>query len=200
MAKSTLKHIKKSLQVKAPLTPDPSVSPENTDLFKIAYKDVVPLPPSDIYQHQSHLPSPHPRHSSLSSLAQLERNYVTTEPNFIPHREGFYRPGQRRDMLKRMRRKDWIIQSTLDLHGMTACEAQAATQHFLNQCLQQGLQRLCIIHGKGLSSSGQKPILKKYILQWLICQSVVLALTHPPAAQGGTGALLVLIKKQATGE
>jgi DNA-nicking Smr family endonuclease len=198
MAKSKLNLIKKQLKAKTQLTPDlasTTPSAEHTDLLKAAYSHVIPLHASDIYQHPTQRPRPHPRSTLPHPTDQLEWGDEMTEPHFIQGTEGFYRPGQRRDILKRMRRKDWIVQSELDLHGMTGDEAEIATQRFLTQCLHQGIQRVRIIPGKGLSSPNQEPVLKKRILQWLAHQSIVLAFTHAPAAQGGAGALLVLIKK-----
>jgi DNA-nicking Smr family endonuclease len=199
MAKSKLHLIKKQRQRNTPsLAPLASASlAEHTDLLTALYAQVKPLAATEIYQHPRPRPRPYPRPRTDFYTDQLEQNEIV-EPNFIKTNEGFYRPGQRRDILKRMRRQDWLVQHTLDLHGLSKAQAEAATQRFLATCLQAGLQRLRIIHGKGLSSPNQEPIVKNSILHWLTYQSVVLAFTHPTAAQGGTGAVLVLIKKQAS--
>jgi DNA-nicking Smr family endonuclease len=50
-----------------------------------------------------------------------------------------------------------------------------------------------IVHGKGLSSPGREPVLKKLVLGWLSQRSEVLAFCQARAAEGGAGAVIVLL-------
>ena len=54
-----------------------------------------------------------------------------------------------------------------------------------------------VVHGKGLGSPGREPVLKARVKSWLVQRSEVLAFTHARPADGGHGALLVLLKPGA---
>lgn len=196
MSKRALKQIKKQLSRPAIAPPPLEASPKEQDkqLLQDAYQNVTPLVISDTYRHSPQRAASRPRQTFASQPGRSE-NPDMDWPEFTCHGEGFYRPGMRTDILKRMRRKNWEIQSELDLHGMTAEEALAATHRFICRCREAGFQRLRIIHGKGLNSPNHEPVLKKQIHQWLLHQPQVLAITHPNANQGGNGALLVMLRK-----
>jgi DNA-nicking Smr family endonuclease len=50
-----------------------------------------------------------------------------------------------------------------------------------------------IVHGKGHGSRNREPVLKAKLRKWLPRREEVLAFCQAPAAQGGAGALLVLL-------
>ena len=50
-----------------------------------------------------------------------------------------------------------------------------------------------IVHGKGLGSRQREPVLKGLLRKWLLREEV-LAFSQAPAGQGGSGAVLVLLK------
>jgi len=51
-----------------------------------------------------------------------------------------------------------------------------------------------IIHGKGLGSMDRKPVLKSKVRNWLVQKDEVIAFCTARAADGGSGALMVLLK------
>jgi DNA-nicking Smr family endonuclease len=51
-----------------------------------------------------------------------------------------------------------------------------------------------IVHGKGLRSPNREPVLKGKLRKWLPLRQEVLAFCQSPASEGGSGALLVLLK------
>jgi DNA-nicking Smr family endonuclease len=53
------------------------------------------------------------------------------------------------------------------------------------------------VHGKGNGSPGREPVLKQRVHAWLVQKSSVIAFTQARAAEGGSGALIVLLKPQA---
>jgi DNA-nicking Smr family endonuclease len=53
-----------------------------------------------------------------------------------------------------------------------------------------------IIHGKGLGSVNREPVLKNKVRNWLIQKDEVLAFCQATPAEGGSGALMVLLKSQ----
>jgi DNA-nicking Smr family endonuclease len=65
---------------------------------------------------------------------------------------------------------------------------------FLGGCLKRGLRCVRVVHGKGLRSPGREPVLKRKAQQWLAQRDDVLAFCEAPKDQGGSGALLVLLK------
>jgi DNA-nicking Smr family endonuclease len=50
------------------------------------------------------------------------------------------------------------------------------------------------VHGKGLGSPGKVPVLKSKVQSWLIQKNQVLAFVQATPAQGGAGALVVLLQ------
>jgi DNA-nicking Smr family endonuclease len=51
-----------------------------------------------------------------------------------------------------------------------------------------------IIHGKGLGSVNKEPVLKKKVRNWLVQKEEVMAFCQARAAEGGSGALVVLLR------
>jgi DNA-nicking Smr family endonuclease len=50
-----------------------------------------------------------------------------------------------------------------------------------------------VIHGKGLGSPGREPVLKKRVRRMLMRRDDVLAFAEPRPAEGGGGAVVVLL-------
>jgi DNA-nicking Smr family endonuclease len=50
-----------------------------------------------------------------------------------------------------------------------------------------------VVHGKGLGSPGKTPVLKAKVQRWLVQKSEVMAFVQAKAAEGGAGALVVLL-------
>jgi len=101
--------------------------------------------------------------------------------------------GLSRNVLRRLRRGHWVVEEELDLHGMTRLEAAHAVGEFLRRCRLRRLGCVRIIHGKGLGSFNREPVLKGLLRKWLLREEV-LAFSQAPAAQGGSGAVLILLK------
>ncbi len=99
-------------------------------------------------------------------------------------------------VLKRLARGEYAAQEELDLHGLPARTAEALLREFLRDCRTHGLGCVRIIHGKGLNSGERLPVLKNLVDRVLRHRADVLAFHSPPAAQGGAGAVLVLLEKR----
>lgn len=106
----------------------------------------------------------------------------------------FARPGLQRREIRRLRRGYHRVQDQLDLHGLFASEAERAVLEFIDHSRARGLRCVCIIHGKGRSSAGRRPVLKAVVDRWLRRCDGVLAFCPAPDNAGGTGAVRVLLR------
>lgn len=106
---------------------------------------------------------------------------------------GFRRPGIDIDVTKKLRVGNWAIQRQLDLHGLRTDQARETVSDFIRDSYRQGIRCIRIIHGKGLGSPGKTPILKTKVHSWLVQTKEVLAFVQAKPADGGAGALIVLL-------
>ena len=105
----------------------------------------------------------------------------------------FRRPGIQNRVFRDLQRGVIEAQGTLDLHGLRVREAKPALARFLDYSLASGRRCVRIIHGKGIGSGGQQPVLKQKTNQWLRQKDEVLAFVTAPRWDGGTGAVYVLL-------
>ncbi|MGY0504579.1 Smr/MutS family protein [Luteimonas sp. e5] len=96
-------------------------------------------------------------------------------------------------VLKRLARGEFAAGDELDLHGADARSAERWLREFLREAREQGTACVRIIHGKGRFSADGVPVLKNLVDRVLRQRRDVLAFHSAPAAQGGTGAVLVLL-------
>lgn len=106
----------------------------------------------------------------------------------------FRRPGIGRDVTHKLRKGDWAIQGEVDLHGLRSEEARVVLAEFIRNAHRQGLRCLRVVHGKGLGSPGKTPVLKSKVHSWLVQKNQVMAFVQAKPAEGGAGALVVLLK------
>jgi len=181
---------------KPPLDADTTPAPDDAMLFRAAVGDVSPLPdPGRI--------KPSPRR--VLPIAQRSAHEAPNVPDLlsdhVPHDSpadnelGFLRPGVAAQTLRRLRRGHWPIQDEVDLHGMDRDAARTYLVSFLNSCHERKTKCVRIIHGKGLSSKNKQPVLKQLVRNWLIQRLDVLAFVPAQAAEGGSGAVIVLLKR-----
>jgi DNA-nicking Smr family endonuclease len=106
----------------------------------------------------------------------------------------YRRPGIGVDVVRRLRRGHWVIQDEIDLHGLRVDEAREALPAFIASCLKREVRCVRIVHGKGLGSPSREPVLKGKVLRWLAQRDEVLAFCQAGPSDGGSGALLALLK------
>lgn len=106
----------------------------------------------------------------------------------------FLRDGLSRQLLRKLRRGHWVVEDSLDLHGMNRAEAAEAVALFLRRCTRRSVRCVRIVHGKGLGSRNREPVLKGKLRKWLALRDEVLAFCQAPASEGGSGAALVLLR------
>jgi len=110
---------------------------------------------------------------------------------------GYRRDGVPPQVLRRLARGEYAAQEELDLHGLPARSAESLLREFLRDCRTHGVGCVRIVHGKGRNSEERLPVLKNLVDRVLRQRADVLAFHSPPPAQGGTGAVLVLLAHRA---
>ena len=171
-------------------------TPEDHAAFREAVADVEPLV-WDRVHHEPPLPPAIPRQHLYDEAAALDESLHG--PVLVDlYLEGGDEAAWKRDSLPKawlrdLRRGRWVTQDKLDLHGMNREEARVAVVDFLAESRDRSHHCVRIVHGKGLSSPGREPVLKKLVLGWLSQRSEVLAFCQARAAEGGAGAVIVLL-------
>lgn len=106
----------------------------------------------------------------------------------------YTRSGVGPDVLRKLRGGAWVTQDQLDLHGLRTDQAREALGQFIRNSIKRGMRCVRIIHGKGLGSLNKKPVLKNKVRNWLVQKEEVIAFCQARAADGGSGALMVLLQ------
>ncbi len=178
--------------------PDRAAPDDDAALFRAAVRDAVPLPAAARRLRAPARQPPVPVQSLLdehTALAESRTAPLDADAALETGEEAAYlREGLSRQVLRRLRRGHWVVQAQLDLHGLTRDEARAAVGDFLRESVRHARRCVRIVHGKGLGSRNREPVLKEKIRGWLAQREEVLAFCQAPAAQGGSGALFVLLK------
>ncbi|TSA14370.1 MAG: DNA mismatch repair protein MutS [Betaproteobacteria bacterium] len=176
----------------------PALEDSDLDLFRQAVADARPLPHHGKVQRRQDAPPPYPVQSHLDEHAALMESLSADwtaqdwldcgdEPNFL-------RTGLSRQVLRKLRSGTWVIQDQLDLHGLDRHQARDALAAFLAHCRRRGVRCVRIIHGKGLGSKNREPVLRAKVKHWLAQREEVLAFCQARPTDGGSGALVVLLK------
>jgi DNA-nicking Smr family endonuclease len=172
----------------------PKPSADELKLFRSSVSGVTPLPA----RNKAPLDKPRP-HPVRRRPADRQAPVDDLSDHVTPAREAgealsFSRPGVQRQAVRRLRRGGPAIEDELDLHGLTVAEARPLLISFLNACARRGLRRVRIIHGKGLRSASGEGVLKSMVASWLTQRDDVLAFHEARQADGGSGAVVVLLR------
>lgn len=138
---------------------------------------------------------------NAEALAQLSDLVAVEGPlSFTGSDESFEgaSPGVDPNLLRSLRRGDFSVQDRLDLHGKTQREAQAAVERFLSDSRRSKRRCVLIVHGRGLNSKDQIPVLKDAVRDLLSqkrLERMVLAFSTARPQDGGAGAVYVLLRR-----
>ncbi|HSI43469.1 MAG TPA: Smr/MutS family protein [Methylotenera sp.] len=180
-----------------PSLPPNHESDEDLNLFREAVKDARPLtvPPVHTYQPK---PKPIPRQFIRDERQALADSL---SDHFIPAHELetgeellYLRDGHSPDILSKLRRGHWVVQAAIDLHGLISDEARTYVSYFISDCKKRGIRCVRIVHGKGLGSRNREPVLKNKLRGWLMQKDEVIAYAEARKQDGGSGAVIVLLK------
>lgn len=178
-----------------------SRSPDDEDdaaLFRQAIGEVKPLPEA----------APPPRKAppraaarmadrdELDACSEFRRGLDTHDYIEADDVLSFRRDSLPPRVFQRLRKGHFSTQDELDLHGATALEAEQWLRRFLREAHAHEFGCVRIIHGKGQRNEHDVPVLKNLVDRVLRHHGDVLAFHSAPPAQGGTGAVLVLLSRR----
>ena len=173
--------------------------------FRSAMKDVRKIPESDRYVHR-------PVYVAPQRGAQPARPLTPEEETAAVLRESlsdlfdvdglldedpalsYAREGVGPDVVRKLRKRHWPVQDELDLHGLNRDQARDQVTGFLHRANRRGVRCVRIIHGVGYGSAGGEPVLRGMLHSWLVQKNEVVAFCVANRADGGNGALIVLLK------
>ena len=186
------------------------------DDFRSAMSDVAPLgdKAKKKAQQEEQLLEAKKEMPRVVSLTQLERRYAAlgiertpkVDPN--PLTLGEVSPLEPRDVLEwkkdgvqhqvfaRLKNGQYPIEGSLDLHRLSVREAREAVFKFFRLAEAKRWRTVLIAHGRG-EQSATPARLKSYVVHWLGQLPEVIAYASADRRHGGTGAVLVLVKKSA---
>jgi len=156
--------------------------------------------------HRGEAPVPNPRlpeiiDDNAEALAQLSELVAGSGDFNVSDTDEYIEgagPGIDRNLLRSLRRGDFSIQGRLDLHGMTQPAAREAVERFLTDSRRANRRCVLIVHGRGLNSKDQIPVLKAGLKEWLSSKRIgnlVLAFATARPQDGGAGAVYVLLRR-----
>jgi DNA-nicking Smr family endonuclease len=133
------------------------------------------------------------RKEDLDALAKAEGFDVTFEDRYVRARAA----GVSHETIRRLEKGEFPICAHLDLHGMPLEDARRAVDEFLASQQKRGHRCVLLITGKGKNSIGGHAVLRTKVPEWLArgpSSRRVLAFASARECDGGTGALVVLMR------
>ena len=166
---------------------------EDARAFREAMKGVSPLRGANRAPPHRAPPAPRPLMHEADERAALAEMADGPLPD-VGEDLSYRGPGLQDTVFRKLRRGTYHLDSELDLHGMRAEEAKLAIVRFLATAKDRGWRSVRIVHGKGLRSKGDGPVLKQRLDGWLRRRGDVLAFCSARPEHGGTGAVYVLLR------
>jgi DNA-nicking Smr family endonuclease len=167
-------------------------------LFELAVGPVQPLRVARRVQHTPEPLQPFPFQRLLDEQSVMREALSDDfDVETLLHTDDLLSYGVPRlgaDVLRKLREGRWSIQRHLDLHGLRTDEAREALGRFIRDAHHSGMRCVRVVHGKGLGSPGRVPVLKARVQRWLVQKHEVMAFVQARPADGGAGALVVLLR------
>lgn len=101
-------------------------------------------------------------------------------------------------VLRKLRAGSFSFQAHVDLHGLTKEQAKSELEQFIQRSQVAGKRCVLVVHGRGLHSKDQIPVLKQSVQVWLShgrAAKHVLAFCSARPQDGGAGAVYVLLRR-----
>lgn len=174
-----------------------TVTVEDRRLFAEAIGPVRRLVPDDRVAESLPRPAPEPLQSLLDEArvpGELMHSAIDPAAIEVGEEISYLRDGLSPKLLRQLKRGHFSIADEIDLHQMNAAVARAVVKEFLDDNKRRGQLCVKIIHGKGLRSRAEGPVLKRMVDGMLRQRADVLAFASARPAEGGTGAVIVLLR------
>lgn len=164
--------------------------------WRQAVADVRPLKARRAGEMEIPMAAPPQRQDTRAALPALPPalTIAPVKHSAAPLREGIYE-GVDKATARRIRRGQYPIDRTLDLHGLGRQEAYVCLQRAVMQGVLDGQRLLLVITGKGRGGDG---VLRRALPQWLQedgLRPYLLAFDRARPQDGGGGAWYVLLKR-----
>src|SRR5215472_4952671 len=133
-------------------------------------------------------------HARLRELVEEARFEVTDDGRRVEGRRVDLPPAE----VRKLRQGALPVDARLDLHGLSAADAQASLERFLADKRARGERCVLVIHGRGEHSPSGVGVLRGEIAAWLSqgrASSHVAAFATATREDGGQGALYVLLRR-----
>lgn len=172
--------------------------PDDMELFRRETGDVRPLQSPPRVPATRTPPDPRPVQRERDEAAVLRELLHDPEPGDgleTGEELQFLRAGYQKRYLTRLKRGHYTIGDHVDLHGLNEASASSALRAFIDDSARRGPACVRIVHGKGLRSRTQ-PKLKAMTNRLLRRHPAVIAFASCRPADGGTGAVVVLLKRK----
>ena len=131
----------------------------------------------------------------LDLSATIKTPLISKQTNPVDLRQG-ERAGIDGRTQKRLFRGDVLLDRRIDLHGLTAANAESQLKQFMEKAVYEGCRCVLVITGKGAG------VLQRHVPNWLKqppLSPYVLALAEARPKDGGGGALYVLLRRKRKG-
>ena len=174
---------------------------EEENIFREAVKNVKPLKiKSKTIEIVNNKPKPKP--IAKKTLEDEREVLIDSLSDDYIYEDGeledgllFIRSGHSPDIIKKLKKGYWVIQGSIDLHGMVSQEAKSYIVDYIQECKKRHIRCIRIIHGKGIGSKNKEPVLRNKVKNWLAQKDEGIAYAQAPKHDGGSGAVVVLLKE-----
>ncbi len=167
--------------------------------FKSEMADIVPLSQDSLPAASELIPEHQAKIRQAAAVREPTEETDSAASGFVQMVEAdavlsYKTPGLQPNIMRRLRNGEYREIDFIDLHGKTLEQAYDYTMQFIAHARREEFRCIMIVHGKG-EHGGQKALMKSYVAHRLRQIPDVLAFHSAPAWKGGTGSLIVLLKK-----
>lgn len=173
-------------------------NPDDSTLFAQAMMGVTPLKHEKTVTKQSLKDDPNAllRRAAATGTKEVTTNKLSDMQALLNPVAGdaflsYKNPTLQNKVFEQLKQGKLRWYNAVDLHGSTIDEARDAVLTLINDAIQNDETAVKIVHGKGIDA-----ILKTCVNGWLRQMDNVLAFVSAPSNDGGTGAVLVLLKRK----
>jgi DNA-nicking Smr family endonuclease len=185
--------------------PPPPPPPEATEeeLFEAAMAGVRPMDPGNgtVAPRPPRGPPETFWHPDLEAVDELRAIVSGDAPFDLSDSDEFIEgrvAGLDPSLVRKLRSGEFAVQGHVDLHGLKRDEAKEEVERFLRSSRNAGKRCVLVVHGRGLHSKDQLPVLKDALRSWLSTARFarhVLAFATARPVDGGGGAVYVLLRR-----